>query len=468
MHLNRPACLLKCLPKAPALLYGMALLCGLLANSIAAAEYWLMPEQDLQQQLDRAAPGDLLQLRPGIYRGNFIIRQSLTLRGSDGAILDAAGSGHGLQVLAAATVVEKLSLRNWGDDLTAQDAGIYVGPKAQGSRLEANRLQGDAFGIWVDTTRDMLIKGNRVEGNAQMRSTDRGNGIHLFNVRGARVEGNEVWATRDGIYIDTSNNNALLGNYLHDLRYGVHYMYSYHNRVEGNHTRNTRTGYALMQSKFLTVVNNRSENDANYGILMNYITNSKILDNQVSGAQNSRNPLMQQGSGFTGTEAKALFIYNSLYNEIRGNHFSDSDLGVHLTAGSENNIFSGNAFIDNREQVKYVANRKQDWSHEGSGNYWSDYLGWDMNADGIGDTQYEPTDGVDRLLWKYPVARVLLNSPAVETLRWVQRQFPVLKAPGVIDSHPLMSMPELQPDETRAAQQSEPAAQAEGKDDEHS
>jgi nitrous oxidase accessory protein len=37
--------------------------------------------------------------------------------------------------------------------------------------------------------------------------------------------------------------------------------------------------------------------------------------------------------------------------------------------------------------------------------------------------------------------KMLLNSPAVVTLRWVQRQFPVFKSPGVYDSAPLMNSP---------------------------
>lgn len=101
----------------------------------------------------------------------------------------------------------------------------------------------------------------------------------------------------------------------------------------------------------------------------------------------------------------------------------------------------GNAFVGNRVQVKYVANRPQDWSREGRGNFWSDYLGWDLDANGIGDKHYEPNDAVDKLLWKYPMARVLMNSPAVETLRWVQEQFPVLRPQGVHDSAPLMLSP---------------------------
>ncbi|MBY4674986.1 nitrous oxide reductase family maturation protein NosD [Marinobacterium arenosum] len=447
--------------------YSIVALTGwLMLDSAQAATWTVTPDQNLQQQLDQADAGDLLLLKPGAYLGNFVITRPLTLRGEAGVVLDGMGRKHALEIQAPDVTVEQLEIRNWGDDLTTLDSGIFVARQATGARIARNYLHGDTFGIWVDATADVRISHNRVKGNTAVRSADRGNGIHLFNVTGARIEHNEVWHTRDGIYIDTSNKNELIGNYLHDLRYGVHYMYSYHNRVSGNHTRNTRTGYALMQSKFLTVTNNRSENDANYGILMNYITNSTIRNNLISGVQNSRNPMMQQVS--TRPEGKALFIYNSLYNKIIGNHFSHSDMGVHLTAGSENNILSGNAFIDNREQVKYVATRHQDWSHEGAGNYWSDYLGWDMNADGIGDTHYEPTDGVDRLLWKFPAAKVLLNSPAVETLRWVQRQFPVLKSQGVVDSHPLMSIPALVPDEAHAEGGEGDGNDAESEHDKHS
>ncbi|MGB0899959.1 MAG: copper-binding protein, partial [Psychrobium sp.] len=75
---------------------------------------------------------------------------------------------------------------------------------------------------------------------------------------------------------------------------------------------------------------------------------------------------------------------------------------------------------------------------EGRGNYWSNYLGWDMNGDDIGDAVFEPNDGIDKLTWQYPEMKMIMDSPVVLILRWVQREFPVLKPPGVKDSHPLM------------------------------
>ena len=49
---------------------------------------------------------------------------------------------------------------------------------------------------------------------------------------------------------------------------------------------------------------------------------------------------------------------------------------------------------------------------------------------------YETNDIVDRLSWRYPSVQMLLASPAVQALRLVEQQFPVLRVPSVVESHP--------------------------------
>ena len=385
------------------------------------------------------AEGDNRWILPaGEHVGNFRIDQPLQLRCEPGAVLSSAGQGNVLTVTASDVRIENCTLRDWGRDLTAMDSGIFIERGANQVTVRNNRLQGVGFGIWADRTENVQILDNRVQGDPTVRSQDRGNGIHLFNARGALIAGNHISETRDGVYIDTSNGNRIENNLMEDLRYGIHYMFANDNHVIGNTARRTRTGYALMQSRKLTVIGNRSEHDRNYGILMNYITYSTLKDNFVTDVQvgDTGGDTMIQGG-----EGKAVFIYNSLFNVIEHNHFEHSNLGIHLTAGSEDNRIVGNAFVSNEQQVKYVAVRTQEWSADGRGNYWSDYLGWDRNDDGLGDVPYEPNDNVDRLLWMYPQVRLLMNSPGIELLRWVQRAFPVLKSPGVQDSFPLMRLP---------------------------
>ncbi|MEZ1317862.1 nitrous oxide reductase family maturation protein NosD [Pseudomonas fluorescens] len=399
--------------------------------SMSGSALAVQPITDLPLQVDAE---QRWHLPAGEYRGSFSVDQPMHIVCAPGAVFQALGQGNGVIVSAPDVSIEGCTFLDWGHDLTAMNSAVFLQPKARGAVIRGNRMQGQGFGIWVDSTRDVSLIDNRIQGDPQMRSQDRGNGIHLYAVRGARVIGNHVRDARDGIYIDTSNGNLLQGNTLEDLRYGVHYMFANDNQVLDNITRRTRTGYALMQSRKLTVTGNRSEQDQNYGILMNYITYSTLRDNFVTDVRDGSTG----DTMIAGAEGKALFIYNSLFNSIEHNHFERSAVGIHLTAGSEDNRIADNAFVGNQRQVKYVATRLQEWSLDGRGNYWSDYLGWDRNNDGLGDVAYEPNDNVDRLLWLYPQVRLLMNSPGIELLRWVQRAFPVMKSPGVMDSHPLM------------------------------
>ncbi|WNK19536.1 nitrous oxide reductase family maturation protein NosD [Halomonas piscis] len=401
-----------------------------------AAEWTATPGDSLQPLVANAAGGDRILLPEGRYAGPLVIDKTLALRAENGAVVDGGGAGNAVVVEAPDVVIDGVNVENWGADLTAMDAGIFIAREATGSVVKNARLEGPGFGIWLDGVHDAVIEDNVIRGDAERRSQDRGNGVHLFNVENVRVEGNDIARTRDGIYIDNSSRSFLARNRLHDLRYGVHYMYAHDNRLENNSTTGTRTGYALMQSKRLTVINNHSEGDLNYGILMNNITNSTLRGNRVSDIHQRRDASGQ--ALVSGAAGKALFVYNSQYNLFENNRFANSGIGIHLTAGSEDNEVTGNAFIDNRQQVKYVATRSQEWQ----GNYWSNYLGWDLDDDGVGDTVFEPNDAMDRLLWRYPAARILMDSPAVLALRWVQRQFPVFRPQGVRDSAPLMDEPE--------------------------
>lgn len=396
----------------------------------------------LTDALENAESGDTLELDPGLFKGHYRIDTSLTLQGSPGTIIDGNGEGTILTIAAPNVAVKKLLLRNSGSNLTDLDAAIFIQASGRDARIKANHIQAQGFGIWIDEAPNVLVERNRITGNTTIRSQDRGNGIHLHHVKNAMIQDNTVCQARDGIYINVSNANTLAGNRLCNQRYGIHYMYSNNNTVRNNRSWGNRTGYALMQSTKLHVIGNRAEDDQGYGFLLNYITDSVLRNNTATDIQASTAPGSERS--IDGGEGKALFIYNSQQNRIQGNTFARTAIGIHMTAGSQNNAIHENALISNRTQVKYVSTRAQEWSKDGRGNYWSDYMGWDINDDGIGDTPHKPNDAVDRILWTYPTARVLMNSPAVALMRWVQSAFPILSPQGVKDSYPLMHRPEKQ------------------------
>jgi len=417
---------------------------------VNAQEFTLTTNDNLQQVLNNSSDGDIITLTKGRYIGNFVINKQITLRGvsanDNKAIIDAQGSGHALTLKNSYITISNLNIINWGDDLTEQNSGIYsnekVGlksakKKAIGLVIENNILSGDGFGIWLNHVTKAKIINNKVEGNLTLRSADRGNGIQVANVTHSHVFNNETHKTRDGIYVISSQNNIIEANTMHHLRYGIHYMYSYDNTVKDNTAYSTRAGYALMSSRRLTITGNKTTDSEDYGFLLNFITQSTFTNNHI------KNVWTKPENKVLGRDGKGLFVYNSGYNTLENNIIDTAEIGIHLTAGSENINIYGNSFINNPTQVKYVSNKKQEWSKEGQGNYWSNYLGWDMDNDGIGDAIFEPNDGIDKLVWQYPEMKMIMDSPAILILRWVQKQFPVLKPPGVKDSYPLMQSPHI-------------------------
>jgi len=421
-------------------------------QSVTAQEIRLCESDDLQQALDRSHDGDVITLAVGRYLGNFVITKQITLRGSSeggakNSIIDAQGHGHALILKNSHITIDNLTIVNWGDDLTEQNSGIYSNEKVANERavglvIQNNNLSGDGFGIWLNHVTHAKIFNNKVNGNLALRSADRGNGIQVANVTHSHVFENETYEVRDGIYVISSQNNLIENNTMHDLRYGIHYMYSYDNTVKGNTAYSTRAGYALMSSRRLTITGNKTTDSEDYGFLLNFITQSTFTNNHI------KNVWTKPENKVLGRDGKGLFIYNSGYNTLEGNIVDTAEIGIHLTAGSENIKIYGNSFINNPTQVKYVSNRKQEWSKDGRGNYWSNYLGWDMDNDGIGDAIFEPNDGIDKLVWQYPEMKMIMDSPAILILRWVQKQFPVLKPPGVKDSYPIMTPHFSQPEPT--------------------
>ena len=248
------------------------------------------------------------------------------------------------------------------------------------------------------------------------------------------------------------------GNRFRDLRFAVHYMYTNDGEVTDNVSIGNTVGYAVMYSHRLIVRGNVSDGDRDRGFLFNFANGSQISGNTVIGraqpaerwaassmrggeAREHGLAAVDETAANLGRNArigpeKCVFIYNTNQNRFRNNWFEGCEIGVHFTAGSEGNEIVGNAFVRNRNQVKYVGTRHLDWSRNGHGNYWSDNPAFDLNGDGIADTAYRPNDLVDRVLWTAPQAKVLMNSPAVQVIRWAQAQFPALLPGGVVDSHP--------------------------------
>lgn len=394
----------------------------LLASPLAAAERAVVPGAgSLAEAIAGAQPGDVLRLTDGAYGGPVAIDRPLTITGPRAAVVDGLGHGSVVTITAPDVTLSGFTVTGSGRVNQDLDSGVKIVQGADRARVENLLVIDNMHGIDVHGGRDAVISANEIVGTRSPRMNERGNGIYVWNSPGTLLEDNVIRYGRDGIFSNASADSIYRGNIMRDLRFAVHFMYTRNTVVSDNISIGNHLGFAIMFSNRAKISNNLSLGDREHGLMLNYANNADVSGNLVRG----------------GTK-KCLFIYNAHKNLIWGNRFEGCGIGIHFTAGSEKNVLTGNAFIGNREQVKYVGTRNMEWSHEGRGNFWSDHPAFDLNGDGIADGFYRPNDLMDQILWSQPAASLLTGSPAVQIVRWSQRDFPATLPGGVRDSAPLM------------------------------
>ena len=394
----------------------------LLASPLLAAERAVVPGAgSLAAAIAGAQPGDVLVLTDGAYDGPVSIDRPLTIIGPRGAVVNGLKQGSVVTIAASDVTLTGFTVTGSGRINQDLDAGVKIVQGADRARVEKLLVTDNMHGIDVHGGRDTIVSGNEIIGTRSARMNERGNGIYVWNSPGTLLQDNIIRYGRDGIFSNASADSIYRRNIMRDLRFAVHFMYTRNTEVSDNISIGNHLGFAIMFSNRAKILNNLSLGDREHGLMLNYANNADVSGNLVRG----------------GTK-KCLFIYNAHKNLVWGNRFESCGIGIHFTAGSEKNVLTGNAFIANREQVKYVGTRNMEWSHEGRGNFWSDHPAFDLNGDGVADSFYRPNDLMDQILWSQPAASLLTGSPAVQIVRWSQRDFPATLPGGVRDSAPLM------------------------------
>ena len=381
-----------------------------------------------------AAPGDTVRVHRGVYHEHLRIARPLTLEAEPGAILDGNGSDTVIAVEARGVRIAGFAIRASGSSLLGEDAAVRI-TRAPDSTVENTRIDDTLFGILVNESPGARLIGNHIHGK-DLPIPYRGDGIRLNASSDSSVLENVIERSRD-LSIWHSNRVTVSRNVVRGSRYGLHYMYCDDDVFEDNVFEGNQVGGAIMYSRRLTLRRNRfsgSRGPSAYGLLLKVaddvlVENNRFLDN-TNGLYLDEAP---QARGAT-----CVF---------RGNLIGGNDVGVAMEPAEAGAVFSGNALVANRVQVQLLGSRRSRadsnaWSVGGRGNYWSDYLGFDEDGDGIGDTPQRVEHYFEDLAARYPGAGLLRMGPAAEALELAARAFPVVRPqPTAIDEHPLLRPP---------------------------
>jgi nitrous oxidase accessory protein len=382
--------------------------------------------ETLAEAVCHARAGDTILLSgPTVYCEHVVVDKPLRIVGTNAPVLDGGGTGTVLSVQAPNVVVDGLVIRNSGNDLGAYDSAVMV--MAPGVTVRNCRIENNGFGVYLRAATNCLVEANEILGDASIASAKRGNGIHLWKTKGNQLFRNRIHDKRDGMYFSYADDSTIAGNRVWNTRFGIHYMYSHQNRLLTNVLTGNAVGATLMFSRGSLVQGNQVIANRRHGLLFKQLDNSRIVGNVISG------------------QNRGLFVQQAVQNRFEGNVISTNDIGLYLSNCSEQNVFVGNAFINNSDQVWQPPFESEQgrlspnaFSERGRGNYWSDYSGSDRDQNGVGDTPYHETEVFGRILDQHPQARLLALSPALALLRKGEELLPVLDTRGVTDFYPLM------------------------------
>ena len=405
--------------------------------------------QPLQEAVDAAMPGDTLILAAGDHAGPVVVNRRVTLRGEPGARVIGAGRGSVITIEANGVDVNRLEVRRSGRDLAKDDAGILVvGDSVRVSYIEALE---NLHGIYVRSGKHPVLLNNRVVGLAAFGDDPEvvgadadhhedaghdappstqaliGNGLHLFDADGARVEGSHVQQVRDGIYVAHTSNAVFRSNRIHDSRYGIHYMYSSDNTIADNELWSNVAGPALMFSRDLTITGNVLRDHAGfraYGLLLQNVDASVIHDNEIRGNR------------------VAMRLQNSSANDFQLNRIFGNLAGTTINSSSRDNTFTRNTFGLNLRQIELTGpTPPNDWSLNGIGNRWQGALPMDLTGDGISEWPHHEVDLMGERRESFPPVQLLTGSLGLRIIEWALARAPIPGTRHITDLHPIVRLP---------------------------
>lgn len=417
------------LPRPTALLLLVLLFLLFAPTARAQAELVVAPDgpyATIPAALAAAQDGDTILVRGGQHEGNLTVDKAVRLIGQDWPVIDGGGQGMVVTLAAPGTQFSGFVVRGSGNEPDRNHAGINV--VAENVLVENNRLEEVLFGISFAHAHNGVARGNEITGKAEYDSGRKGDAIRVWYSHDVLLENNQVHETRD-VVAWYSENVVIRGNTLRNNRYGAHLMYCDGALIEGNTLLDNSVGIYTMYTNNVILRDNliRGQRGPS-GYALGFkdaddvtATNNVLVDNRV-GIFLDGAPFSPQG-----------------YADFHNNILAFNDIGLVLQPAVRGATFHDNTFWENSTQM-ILAGGGRPGSNDWTGNFWSDYAGFDADGDGRGDLPYQSDRFFESLTDREPRLQMLAYSPAVETIEFAARSFPIIKPqPKLTDPAPLMA-----------------------------
>ena len=371
---------------------------------------WAADEENpLQALIDSAEPNAVLTPEPGTYFGSITIDKPLTINGQGKVTIDAKGKGSVIYLETDGAIIKNFHLTNSGESHNDIDSGVQI--RGNFNVVKDNTIDNCLFGVDLQQSEHNIVRRNKIS-SKDFDLGQRGDSVRLWYSFNNKVTHNVIKDSRDMV-VWYSRDNVLSHNTISNSRYSLHFMYSQHNKVEHNRYYNNTVGIFLMYSDGVIVRHNHIAHAAGpTGVGIGFKeTSDLIIEN---------NKVLYCATGFY---IDVSPFQPDTTNRFSGNLLAYNGIGIRFLNDWQGNIFKGNNFTGNLTQI-VVPGRGSANRNVWEGNYWGDYEGFDMDADGIGDKPYNLYAYADSIWSDVPYAQFFKGSPMLEALDFLERLAP--------------------------------------------
>lgn len=374
----------------------------------------------IKEAITVAKEFDTIIVQKGTYKEyNIIISKPLTIIGKQYPVIDGELKGEIITITSDNVTVDGLFIINVGTSYTSDYAAVRV-KKSKNFVIQNLVLEKLFFGIYLEKSRDGKVFHNKIIGNA-VQEYSSGNGIQLWYSKNVVIEHNYIEHVRDGIYLEFSDDCLIKNNVsAENLRYGLHFMFSNNDIYQDNTFENNGAGVAVMFSKKIKMLNNTFKENwgtASYGMLLKEINDAEIRGNTF-----------EQNTIGINIEGSNRILY-------KNNNFISNGWAIKVRGACYKNQFLENNFLYNSFDISYNSKVNDNVFDR---NYWSNYTGYDLDKNGIGDVPYRPVKLFSYIVNRTPETIVLLRSLFVDIIDFSEKVSPVFTPDNLLDKNPLM------------------------------
>ncbi|TXN36036.1 nitrous oxide reductase family maturation protein NosD [Flagellimonas hymeniacidonis] len=376
--------------------------------------------KSIKSGIEIADAFDTLLIKKGTYKEfNILINKPLTLLGDKFPVIDGEDQGEIIRIASDNVTIDGLFIINVGTSYTSDYAAIRV-VKSENFLIQNVVLEKLFFGIYLEKSNNGRVYHNKIIGDA-VDEYNSGNGIQLWYSKNVEVDRNIVQGVRDGIYLEFSDNITINNNIsTNNLRYGLHFMFSNDDIYTNNTFENNGAGVAVMFSKRIKMVGNTFKKNwgaAAFGMLLKEINDAEIYGNTFE------------------ENTIGINIEGSNRIQYKNNNFIKNGWAIKVLGACYTNTFSKNNFLYNSFDISYNSKLNDNVFDQ---NYWSNYTGYDLDKNGIGDVPYRPVKLFSYIVNRTPETIVLLRSLFMDIIDFSEKVSPVFTPDNLLDANPLM------------------------------